>query len=252
MTSGDGGPGSGGATGGGVGDARAYANLLGIPHSLRPNNRTRRTIARRLSESKRTVPHAYLQVRCRIDALQQERMARRETGIAPTFTDCLVRACAIALEVVPEVNVGFGERETVQFERADISVAVATRYGLVVPVVRDAATKSLGNLSDEMRDLVTRAREGRLVPADLEGGTFTLSNLGNLGVLQVTAVINPPQSAVLGIGAVDSRIELLDGQLFETRTIHCTLSIDHRSIDGDTGARWLAAFKQAVENPQSL
>ncbi|MCZ8132741.1 MAG: 2-oxo acid dehydrogenase subunit E2 [Steroidobacteraceae bacterium] len=237
---------------GGPPEARAYADRLGIPYSLRSNNRTRRTIARRMGEAKRTVPHAYLSIRCAVDALQAERRARAGGGKGPTVTDCLVRACALALRAEPRVNVGFGERETVQFERADVSVAVATAQGLVVPVVRDAAAKSLECLSAELRDLVSRARAGRLAPADLEGGTFTLSNLGNLGVRAVTPVINPPQSAILGVGGIDTRLELRDGRPVEVEVVECVLSFDHRTIDGDVAARWLQAFRHAVENPQTL
>ena len=230
--------------------ADAFAPFEEIPHS-----RTRQVIAQRLGESKRTIPHFYLEVHCRIDALlrvRDEIQGRRDGGLKLSINDFVIRAAALALRAVPEVNACWTESATRRFSRIDLAVAIATEAGLVAPVIRDADHKGLADLSAEIRDLAQRARDGRLRPEEFQGGTFTVSNLGMYGVDAIFAIINPPQAGILGIGAAEPRPVAQDGSVVVGTVMTCTLSADHRVLDGAAGARFLSAFKGFVEQPLTM
>ncbi len=219
-----------------------------------PHSGMRRAIARRLSESKQQIPHFYLTVDCRVDALIALRAQANEGGsIKVSLNDFIVRAAARALRDVPEVNVSWQD-DAIEFHAgADISVAVATDGGLVTPIVRDADIKPLGVIATEIVELATRARINRLKPEEFTGGSLTVSNLGMYGVDQFAAIINPPQAAILAVGAAQRRpVVDADGEIRAATLMTVTLSADHRAIDGAVGARWLAAFRTLIENPIRL
>jgi pyruvate dehydrogenase E2 component (dihydrolipoamide acetyltransferase) len=217
-----------------------------IPHSA-----MRRTIARRLLESKTTIPHFYLRAECRMDAL----MALRATinAGAPrriSINDILVKAVAAALAEKPAMNVSWTDEALIQHAAADIAVAVSTDTGLITPVVRRVTGKSVSVVSAEIAELADRARAGRLQPHEYQGGSFTVSNLGMYGVQEFSAIINPPQSAILAVGAVEQRAVVgASGQIEAAPVMTVTLSVDHRAIDGAVAAEWLGAFRRIVENP---
>jgi pyruvate dehydrogenase E2 component (dihydrolipoamide acetyltransferase) len=218
------------------------------------NSRVRQVIARRLGESKRTIPHFYLEVSCRIDSLLELRSGWPAGPDArkPSINDLAVRATALALRDVPDANASWTDETVRRYRRVDLAVAIATDAGLVAPVVRGADTKGLAELAAELRDLARRAREGRLRPDELEGGTFTISNLGMHGVDSLYAIVNPPQAGILGLGAAAPRPVVVDGTITIATMINCTLSADHRVLDGAAGARFLAAFKAFLEQPSTL
>jgi pyruvate dehydrogenase E2 component (dihydrolipoamide acetyltransferase) len=153
---------------------------------------------------------------------------------------------------VPDINVSFAEDSLIRHQRINIGVAVATERGLIVPVVRDVDQKSLGQISRETRDLAERANSGKLQPADYSGGTFTISNLGMFGIEQFNAVINPPEAAILAVGAITREPAEHDGQIVLRERMKLTLSVDHRALDGAMGARYLQALKQVLEKPMLL
>lgn len=215
----------------------------------------RRTIARRLGASKRTVPHFYLSVDCAMDpllALRREINAGRPAAERISINDFIVRAAAVALHRVPDCNAIWTEEAMLRLGRADVAVAVATDGGLITPVVRDAARKPLSIISAEIAGLAARARGGGLVPADYRGGSITVSNLGMYGIREFAAILNPPQAAILAVGATTKRLALRDGVPVESESLACTLSVDHRAIDGAVAARWLGAFRGLIENPLQL
>lgn len=220
-----------------------------IPHSM-----MRKTIARRLAEAKREAPHFYLSIDCNIDALLE---LRREINAARdanplSVNDFVIRAAALALKQVPAANASWTDTCMRQYRAADISVAVATRGGLITPVVRNADSKSLGAISTEMKELAARAQDGKLKPEEYRGGTFSVSNLGMYGIREFAAVINPPQGAILAIGAAELRPTVRDGTIVVATMMSCTLSADHRVVDGVVGAEFLAAFKKLIEEPRQL
>lgn len=221
-------------------------NVRNVPHSG-----MRRTIARRLLESKTTVPHFYLKADCRVDALLALR--KQVNAVAPrkvSVNDIVVKAVAAALREEPAMNVAWTDEAMLEFDDVDIAVAVATPGGLLTPVVRGADQLSVSRLGQAIADLAARAREGRLGPADYQGGSFTVSNLGMYGVEEFSAIINPPQAAILAVGAASKRpVVADDGSLAVASVMSVTLSVDHRAIDGAVAARWLAAFRRIVENP---
>lgn len=211
---------------------------------------TRKTIARQLTLAKSTIPHFYLRLEVRVDALLEAREhEKRVSGSAPSVNDYLIRACALALRAEPDVNVQVHGDEIHRFPHADIAFAVATDKGLLTPIVRGADTKSATAIAAETRELATRARAGRLRAADLTGGTFTVSNLGMFGIDQFDAIINPPQAAILAVGAAKRRPIELGGALSVATTLQLSLSCDHRAIDGAVGARYLAALRDLIESP---
>ena len=220
-----------------------------------PHTNMRKTIARRLSESKRTVPHFYLTVDCGIDRLLAARRKFAERGGAGrgiSVNDFVIRAAALALREIPDANASWSDDGIVRYGSVDVSVAVATDGGLIAPVVRNADRKGLGEISAEMKDLAARARSGGLRPEEYRGGTFSISNLGMFGVREFSAIVNPPQAAILAVGAGEPRPVVRDGALDVATVMTCTLSCDHRVVDGAVGARLLAAFKGFVEYPSTM
>jgi pyruvate dehydrogenase E2 component (dihydrolipoamide acetyltransferase) len=216
----------------------------------------RRTIARRMAESTRTVPHFFLTLT--VDAAELVKLRKQITestadeGFKISFNDMVVKAAALAIRKVPDINVSFAEDSLIRHQRINIGVAVATERGLIVPVVRDVDQKSLGQISRETRDLAERANSGKLQPADYSGGTFTISNLGMFGIEQFNAVINPPEAAILAVGAITREPAEHDGQIVLRERMKLTLSVDHRALDGAMGARYLQALKQLLEKPMLL
>ena len=219
-----------------------------------PNSGMRKTIARRLAESKRTIPHFYLTVDCEIDALLKTRadLNARSDAYRLSVNDFVVRAAALALRRVPEANSAWTDAATLRRTTVDVAVAVAVEGGLVTPVVRGADNKGLAEISGEMADFAARARAGKLLPEEYQGGGFSISNLGMYGVREFAAVIDPPQAGILAVGAGEQRPVVSDGALAVATVMTCTLSGDHRVIDGAIGARFLAAFKGLVEDPLSM
>jgi len=232
--------------------APAAARNAANPAATRlPHSNMRRTIARRLTESKQAVPHFYLTVDCRMDALLDLReQVCRQGPRKVSVNDFIVKAAALALVEVPEVNVSWEPDALLRHASADICVAVAAEGGLTTPVLRNAERKSLVELAGEIAELAGRAREQRLRPEEYSGGSMTISNLGMYGVREFAAIINPPQAAILAVGAAERRAVVDDdGAVTAARMMTVTLSADHRAVDGAVAARWLAAFRQLVEAP---
>jgi pyruvate dehydrogenase E2 component (dihydrolipoamide acetyltransferase) len=229
------------------------------PHQKIPNSNMRRVIARRLSESKQFVPHFYVSMDMELDALLKLRadLNAKSAKEGPaafklSVNDLLIKASAIALRRVPGVNASYTDENMVFYEDVDISVAVAIPDGLITPIIRRADQKGLAAISNEAKDLITRARAGKLKPEEFQGGGFSISNLGMYGVKEFSAIINPPQGAILAVGAGEQRAVVKGGQLAVATMMTCTLSVDHRAVDGALGAEWLGAFKSIVEDPLSL
>lgn len=216
----------------------------------------RKVIARRLTESKQTVPHFYLTIDCELDkmlALRKEVNASSEdTGIKLSVNDFIIKACGLALKKVPAANASFAGDKIYKYSRADISVAVAIEGGLITPVVRGACTKGLGEISADVKDLAGRAKQGKLMPQEYTGGTFSISNLGMFGIKEFSAVINPPEGAILAVGAGEQRPVVKDGALAVATVMSVTLSCDHRVVDGAVGAEFLAAFKAFIQEPLTM
>lgn len=218
----------------------------------------RKTIARRLTESKQTIPHFYLTLDCAMEALLDVRRtlnARGEKAKQPyrlSVNDFLIKAVAIALQEQPAVNVSWQETGLLQYTHSDISVAVATEGGLITPVIRKAEEKTLVNMAAEVADLASRARAGQLPPSAYQGGGFTISNLGMYGIKEFSAIINPPQAAILAVGAVEQRPVVKEGELAVGQQLTLTLSADHRAIDGAVAAEFLACLRDLLENPLSV
>ncbi|MED5225721.1 MAG: pyruvate dehydrogenase complex dihydrolipoamide acetyltransferase [Pseudomonadota bacterium] len=226
----------------------------GAQYDAIPNNSMRKVIASRLTESKQAAPHFYMTVDCNVDALKQVRMELNEKveGTKISINDLIIRASAIALKQVPEANASWTEEATLVYKTIDISVAVAIEGGLITPIIRDAGAKGVKEISVKMKDLANRAREGKLMPEEYQGGTFSISNLGMYGVKEFSAVINPPQGAILAIGAAEERPIIKDGAVAAATLMTCTLSVDHRVVDGAVGARFLSAFKRLIEDPLTM
>ena len=235
-------------------DAKALADAYGIPYKLIPNNGIRKVVARRLLESKQTVPHFYLSVDCELDALLAVRKQLNEAGQSYKISvnDFVIKATGVALAQYPAANVSWTDDNVVQYERADVSVAVATANGLITPIIKDAANKSLKDISNEMKELAAKAKDGKLKPAEFQGGTISVSNLGMFGISNFAAIVNPPQGAILAIGAGEQRAVVKDGQVKVATVMTVTMSTDHRCIDGAIGAEYLQVFKKLIENPMSL
>ena len=218
-----------------------------------PHTGMRRAIARRLTESKTTVPHFYLSADLRVDRLLELRSEiNAGQDVRVSVTDLLVKAIAAAFQRVPEANVIWTDDALRRFDSVDVAVAVSTDKGLLTPVVRDVASQSLTGLSATITDLVDRARAGRLLQHELEGGSFSISNLGMYGTPEFSAILNPPQSGILAVGAVRDAVVADDGQVAVAKIMSVTMSVDHRAVDGALAAQWLAAFTAVVENPVSM
>ncbi len=238
----------------------AIVETPGMPAYIEaPNSAVRKIIAQRLTESKREAPHFHLTVDCHIDALLEARkeLNSRSPAEGPdaykiSVNDFVVRAAALALGKVPAANASWTDAAIRLYQRADISVAVAIDEGLITPIIHDAGSKGLATISAEMKDLAARARDGKLAPEEFQGGTFSISNLGMFGVTAFTAVINPPQGAILAVGMGEQRPVVRDGALAVTTVMSCTLSVDHRVVDGAVSAQFLAAFKALIEDPLTM
>jgi pyruvate dehydrogenase E2 component (dihydrolipoamide acetyltransferase) len=212
----------------------------------------RRTIARRMAESTRTVPHFFLTVTVDATELVALRKQIVDQGIKISFNDLVVKAAAVAIRKMPAVNVSFAEDSLIKHQRVHIGIAVATDRGLIVPVIRDADSKALSQIASEARDLAQRAQEGKLQPNEYTGGTFTVSNLGMFGIEQFNAVINPPEAAILAVGAIMKEPAEHEGQIVLRDRMKLTLSVDHRALDGAMGARYLQSLKGLLEKPLLL
>ncbi|BBK42905.1 acetyltransferase component of pyruvate dehydrogenase complex [Allostella vacuolata] len=226
----------------------------GIPYRLDAHTSMRRTIARRLTESKQQVPHFYLSVDCTIDRLLATRkeLNGRSDAYKLSVNDFVIRASALALRKVPAANASWSDDGILMWEQVDVSVAVAIPNGLITPIIKKADQKGLATISEEMRDLAARAKDGKLKPEEFQGGTFSISNLGMFGIPTFSAIINPPQACILAVGAGEQRPVVKDGALAIATQMTCTLSVDHRVVDGAIGARFLAAFKGYIEDPLSM
>jgi pyruvate dehydrogenase E2 component (dihydrolipoamide acetyltransferase) len=222
---------------------------------IKPSN-MRKVIATRMTESKQQVPHFYLTVDCEIDKLLEARKelnARAKDGeFKISVNDMVIKASAAALMEVPRANSGWSDEGIRLYKQADISVAVAIDDGLVTPIVRRAESKGMRRISEEMGNLAMRAREGKLMPEEYLGGTFTISNLGMFGVKHFEAVINQPQGAILAVGAGEQRPVVRDGELAVATVMSLTLSVDHRALDGAIGAQFLSVLKGLIENPMGM
>ena len=228
--------------------AASPAGFTDIPHTG-----MRRAIARRLTESKASVPHFYVTADCRVDrliALRAEVNATAPRKIS--VNDFIVKAVASALIDVPAANATWGDEATRRYDHVDLSVAVSTDGGLLTPVLRGVDTLTLSAISAAIVDLAARARAGKLRQQELEGGSFAISNLGMHGVDEFSAILNPPQSGILAVGAAKQRAVVEDGQLVVGTVMTVTLSADHRVVDGAVAAEWLAAFVRRIENPLSM
>jgi len=233
--------------------APVYGPPVDVPHEATKLSSMRKTIARRLSESKQNVPHFYLTARCRLDALLKQRGELNEglasRGVKLSVNDMLIKALALAMVEVPDVNVQFGGEQLYRFNRADISMAVAIEGGLITPVIRDAGGLSLSAIATLTKSLAEKARAGKLVPEDYQGGTASISNLGMFGIDEMFPVINPPQALIMGIGSGIEQPWKIDGEIGLATIMAATASFDHRAIDGATAAQFMAAFRDLVENP---
>jgi len=235
------------------------ATPIAAPHRLVPHTSMRKVIARRLTEAKSTIPHFYVSMDVEIDALialmnQLNAKAPKEGDDAYliTINDMVIKTSAATLRRVPTVNAAWTDDGMAMFDDIDISVAVAIPDGLITPIVRRADQKGLATISREMKDLATRARAGKLKPEEFQGGGFSISNMGMFGVTEFAAIINPPQAAILAVAAGQKRPVVKNDALGIATVMTCTLSVDHRVVDGALGARWLREFKRIVEDPLSL
>ena len=228
----------------------------GAPYEEEKLTNVRKVIARRLTESKQQVPHYYLAVDVRLDAMldlrKQLNAGLEADGVKLSVNDLLIKALARALMRVPQCNVSFQGDTIHRYKRADVSVAVAAPTGLITPIITEADTKGLAAISTSMKELAEKAREGKLQPHEYQGGTASLSNLGMFGIKQFDAVINPPQGMIMAVGAGEQRPYVVDGALQVATVMTASGSFDHRAIDGADGAQLMEAFKQLCENPMGL
>jgi pyruvate dehydrogenase E2 component (dihydrolipoamide acetyltransferase) len=229
------------------------------PHKKIPNSTMRKVIAKRLLESKQTVPHFYVTTNIEIDALlklRAELNAKSPKEGAGAFklsvNDMVIKACAVALRRHPMVNSTYTEEAIIQYDDVDISIAVAIPDGLITPIIRKADAQGLAAISNSMKDLGARAKAGKLKPEEFQGGGFSISNLGMFGVSEFSAIINPPQSAILAVGAGEKRAVVKGDNIVVATVMTVTLSCDHRVVDGALGAEFLATLKSIIEEPLSL
>ncbi len=221
--------------------------------TLIPHTPIRRAIARRLTESKATTPHFYLTTECVVDELLGLRKRINETApVKVSVNDFVIMAAAAAFRDVPEANVTWSDEGLVAHASVDMSIAVATDGGLVTPVLRGVEAKRLSVIAAEAQSLAQRARDRRLLQHELEGGAFSISNLGMYGTLEFSAIINPPQSGILAVGAAKPQAVVVDGTVTVANVMRCTLSVDHRAIDGALAACWLAAFTTRIQDPLGM
>ncbi len=233
--------------------------VITAPHTAVPNSSIRKVIARRLSESKQTVPHFYVSMDIEIDALLKLRSQLNATSpkdgpgaFKLSVNDLVIKAAAVALRRLPQVNATWTEDAILQYHDVDISIAVSIPDGLITPIIRKADQAGLASISNQMKDLAARAKSGKLKPEEFQGGGFSISNMGMYGVRDFAAIINPPQAGILAVSAGEQRPVVKDGALAIATVMTCTLSVDHRVVDGALAAEWIATFKKIVEEPLSL
>ena len=216
------------------------------------NTTMRKTIAERLVKSKNEAPHFYLSLDCNIDKLLEIRTSinsKSNNDFKISVNDIIIKTVSASLIKVPKANASWENENTKYFKNTDISVAVAINGGLITPIVRDVQSKGLMSISLEMKNLSSKAKEGKLLPEEYVGGSFSISNLGMFGIKEFSAVINPPQGAILAVGAGEQRPVVINGQISIATIMTVTLSCDHRVVDGAVGAEFLSAFKEYIENP---
>lgn len=227
-----------------------------LPEFTRKKNSGMRTVvANRLTESSRDIPHFYMTVDCQIDsllAMRKQLNERKNASYKISVNDFVIKAVATAMKLVPEANCMWDGDSVIYFDQVDVSVAVAVDDGLITPVVKNAGNSGLATISNIAKDLVTGARDGKLKPADYQGGTFTISNLGMFGIDNFTSIINPPQNGILSVGAGQQKPVVVDGELSIATVMSVTLAMDHRCVDGAIGARFIKAFKEIIEDPISI
>ncbi len=238
---------------------KAPAPVITAPHSAVPHSSIRKVIARRLSEAKQTIPHFYVSMDIEIDALLKLRAdlnAKSPKDGPASFklsvNDLVIKATAVALRRFPTVNASWTDDAMIHYADVDISIAVSTPTGLITPIIRKADTKGLAAISNEMKDLAARAKAGKLKPEEFQGGGFSISNMGMYGVSNFSAIINPPQAGILAVAAGQQRPVVKDGALAVATVMTCTLSVDHRVIDGALAAEFIQALKGIIEEPLSL
>src|SRR5580704_14036149 len=232
-----------------------FAPVTGDPSfTQKPHSQMRRVIARRLTESKQNVPHFYETIDCEIDELLRIRKVLNDgtEGLNVSVNDFVIRAAGLALRQVPAANASWSDDAIILWERADIAMAVALDDGLITPIIRGADLKGLQQIAAETKDLASRARAGRLKLEEFQGGTFSISNLGMYGIREFAAVINPPHGCILAVGAGAPRPVVKDGQLAVATVMSCTISCDHRAVDGAVGAQFLGAFKRLIDEPARM
>jgi pyruvate dehydrogenase E2 component (dihydrolipoamide acetyltransferase) len=225
-----------------------------LPYTEIPHTGMRRTIARRMVESKQNVPHFNLTVDCQIDALLKMRAELNDKSDAYKISvnDFVIRAAALTMRKVPRANASWSDDAILQWNAVDCAVAVALPDGLITPIIKNADQKGLATIANEMKDLASRAKAGKLKLEEFQGGTFSISNLGMYGIKDFTAVINPPHGVILAVGAGEQRAIVKNGALAIATVMSCTLSCDHRVVDGAVGAQWIAAFKKMIEDPLTM
>ncbi len=238
---------------------KAPAPVITAPHTAVPNSTMRKVIARRLSESKQNVPHFYVSMDIEIDALLKLRSQLNATSpkdgpgaFKLSVNDLVIKAAAVTLRRFPAVNATWTEDAILQYHDVDISVAVSIPDGLITPIIRKADQAGLASISNQMKDLAARAKAGKLKPEEFQGGGFSISNMGMYGVRDFAAIINPPQAGILAVSAGEQRPVVKNGALAIATVMTCTLSVDHRVVDGALAAEWIQAFKRIVEEPLSL
>ena len=236
--------------------ALAIADAFKMPYEVVPHSMMRKTIASRLLESKQTVPHYYLTIECNLDKIMNLRKvinAAADGEFKISVNDFIMKAAGMAQARVPDANVAWEDDMMLKYKRADVSVAVSTPAGLITPIVKDIPNKSLKAVSQEIKGLAEKARAGKLMPEEYQGGTMTVSNLGMYGVDVFTAILNPPQCAILAVGAgVKKPVVNVNGEISISTVVTCTASFYHRAIDGALGAQYLAEFKKLIEETPHL
>ncbi|MBL6454451.1 pyruvate dehydrogenase complex dihydrolipoamide acetyltransferase [Belnapia sp. T6] len=237
----------------------APAPVVSAPHTPVPNSTIRKVIARRLAESKQTIPHFYVTMDFEIDALLKLRadLNAKSAKDGPgafklSVNDLVIKAVAATLRRFPNVNAMWTDEAILQFHDVDVSVAVSTPTGLITPIIRKADQKGLTTISNEMKDLANRAKANKLKPEEFQGGGFSISNMGMYGVREFSAIINPPQAGILAVAAGEQRPVVRKGELAVATVMTCTLSVDHRVIDGALAAEFMQALKGVIEDPLSL
>ena len=235
------------------GEETSDAPVSDNPSTSIKHTSMRKVIAERLVSSKNTAPHFYLNVDLEVDSIMEKRSAlNNDSSNKISVNDLLIKCVATALKKHPEININWSDDAILQFENADISVAVATESGLITPIIKNAGNISVQEISSEMKRLSDLAHSNKLMPSDYQGGTFSISNLGMLGIKDFTAVINPPQCAILAVGGLQTKVSEDNGNAVFSKIISVTMSCDHRAIDGAVGARFLQTLSEVVKTAEGL